>query len=78
MNFPRSSHGIAYMAGYIYIVGGYEHKHVMTKRCERFDINTRRWQVMSPLNFAAASHALCSFDDRYLFKFGGIGEGYED
>ncbi|KAL4480469.1 hypothetical protein ABPG74_020985 [Tetrahymena malaccensis] len=78
MNHPRSSHGIAYLAGKIYVVGGYEHKHVMTKRCERFNLLTKKWEMISNLNYAATSLSLCSFNGRYLFKFGGIGEGYDN
>jgi hypothetical protein len=78
MNYPRSSHGVAYLQNRIYVVGGFEHKHVMTKRCERFNLKTRKWEIIAPLNYAATSLSLCTFDNKYLFKFGGIGEGYDN
>lgn len=78
MNHPRSSHGIAYLSGYIYVVGGYEHKNVITKRCERFNIEENKWEVISNLNYAATSLSLCTFNRSHLFKFGGIGEGYHN
>lgn len=77
MNNARSSHGIAFLGGKIYVVGGYEHKHVMTKRCERFNLTTRKWEIIASLNFAASSLSLCSFQGNSLYKFGGIGDAEE-
>jgi len=73
----RSSHGIAYLNNKIYVVGGYGDKHIMTNKCERFNLSTLKWERVGSMNHPAASLALCSFNDRYLYKFGGIGEGLE-
>jgi len=77
MIFARSSHGIAYLNNKIYVVGGYEDKHIMTNRCERFNLGTMKWERVGSMNHPAASISLCSFNGRYLYKFGGIGEGVE-
>lgn len=37
MNSERSSHGLCYMNGYLYAVGG-EDKNGVTNRCERYDL----------------------------------------
>lgn len=45
MNIPRSSHGIAYMNGKIYLVGGYtniNNKSQLTNTVEEFDVETKK------------------------------------
>jgi len=48
----------------------------MTKKCERYSIKSKKFELICPLNFPATSLSLATFD-KYIFKFGGIGEGYE-
>lgn len=66
----RSSHGICYMNGFIYVVGG-EDRNETLKRCEKYDINHNKWVEIAPLNYPSSDCSITSFRDKDIYKFGG-------
>lgn len=72
MILARSSHGICYLGGWIYSVGGFGKGQSMLNECERFNTTTFKTQQIAHLNYPAASLSVCGFYQYYLFKFGGM------
>ena len=74
MNVPRSSHGICYADGFIYLVGGFTNNQKMTNTVERFNHEDNTCTLLASLNHTASSLCITSFNNKFIFKFGGIGE----
>ena len=78
MKYARNSHGICVFQNYIYVVGGCIDEEGYTTECERLEYkysNTKSsvgWEKIAKLNFAAFAPCLVSYNNRFLFKFGGI------
>ena len=72
---PRSSHSICYANDCIYVIGGFLTKQDFTTNCEVFDIKKDKSYGIASLNIPCAVPGVCSFNDRFLFKFGGLTEG---
>ena len=72
MIIPRSSHCLCYMDGYIYAIGGISNKSTFTKKCERYNIQANRWELVADLNHNAVASCCACFNDKFIFKFGGI------
>lgn len=71
LNTPRSSHSLTYLNGYIYAIGGITNNQIYTAKCERYSIVADTWSPIAPLNYATAACSTCSFNGKYIFKFGG-------
>lgn len=71
MKIARSGHGVAYMNDRIYCVGGYTDKNVSSVRCERYHIQKDEWEEIADLNYEVSNACICSFSNRFLYKFGG-------
>ena len=50
---------------------GFINNQVITNRCQRYDIIENKVEEISPMNYEACSFACCSFNGRYIYKFGG-------
>ena len=72
MIVPRSSHCMCYMNGYIYVIGGITNKSQFTQKCERYELATDKWESIDDLNRNAVASCCCSYNDQFIFKFGGI------
>ena len=72
---PRSSHSICYHRDIIYIIGGFLNRQEFTTTCETFDLKREKSNSIANLNISSGVPGVCSFNDRYIFKFGGITEG---
>ena len=75
MQSPRSSHSVCYHKELIYIVGGFLNRQEFTTNCEVFDIKQEKSSSIASLNISSGVSGLCVFNDKYLFKFGGLTEG---
>ena len=62
MYVPRKSHGVCYLNGFIYVIGGYNNIEGFLKKCERYDLKKQEWKVMPDLNFPASSPAIATFN----------------
>ena len=69
-NLERRSFGICSIRNLIYVAGGYLDNEI-TKSCECFDILTNYWCKIRPLIEPSTDNSLCSYNEKYLFKFGG-------
>ncbi|CAD8058649.1 unnamed protein product [Paramecium sonneborni] len=74
LTYPRSSHSMVYCNQSIYILCGYQEFKKMTLSLERYNIKTQKMELCSPCNKPANSPACCSFNNRYIYKFGGNDE----
>eukprot|EP01017_Pseudomicrothorax_dubius_P035107 TRINITY_DN4879_c0_g1_i4.p1 TRINITY_DN4879_c0_g1~~TRINITY_DN4879_c0_g1_i4.p1 ORF type:complete len:656 (-),score=78.28 TRINITY_DN4879_c0_g1_i4:165-2132(-) len=70
MTIPRSGHGIVYLAGFIYVIGGFTTDD-FTAHCERYEITANRWEEIAPLAFKANNCCATVFRGRFIYKFGG-------
>ena len=78
MNYPRHSHGICYLAGEVYVVGGVTAKEYSTGKTERFNLETKMWQSLPACNFNRLNPKLCgSFNSKMLYVFGGVPDNVE-
>ena len=75
MIYGRSSHCLCYLNGNIYAVGGFLTGQVFTDFCERLVISKNQWEMVAPLNYKCVAASLCSFNNKFLFKFGGLIDG---
>lgn len=71
----RSSHGMCYLNGNIYVVGGFLNGQTFTTKCERYNIQGRNWKQIANLNYNAVACSVTSFNQKFLFKFGGLIDG---
>ena len=67
MTLPRGDHSLIYIAGYIYAIGSYTNN----KTCERYNVQKNKWAPISSLNIGRAGAGLCTFDNEYIYAFGG-------
>ena len=67
MILPRGDHSLIYLAGCIYAIGSYTNN----KTCERYSVMKNRWTMIAPMNVGRAGAGLCSFDNKYIYAFGG-------
>lgn len=75
MLYPRSSHSVCYHNNLIYIIGGFINRQEFTNSCEVFDLKRDKSSSIAPLNNPTGVCGVCTFNDRFLFKFGGLTEG---
>ena len=71
----RSSHGICYLNGNIYIIGGFLNGQTFTTKCEKYNVQARNWKQMANLNYNSVACSVTSYNQKYLFKFGGLIDG---
>lgn len=67
----RSGHGLAFMRNCLIVVGGYLLDDDFSDECEAFSFDRNTWRRIAPLNIKANNPSICTFNDKYLFKFGG-------
>lgn len=69
----RSSHSICYLNRCIYLIGGFSQKDAdISRECEVFRLDTQSCEAIAPLNAPSANSCAASFNNEYVFKFGGI------
>lgn len=84
---PRSSHAICYSSGFIYVIGGFTTGQSITTKCEKLRVGERDgkrggregegregWKAIASLNLGMVAGCVCGAGEKYLFKFGGLGE----
>lgn len=71
----RSSHAMCYSNGVIYVIGGFLNGQTFTTKCERYNIQARNWKPIANLNYNAVACSVAGFNQKYLFKFGGLIDG---
>lgn len=71
MKTRRSGHGLVYLDGYIYAIGGFSDAQDFTTKCERYDIQQNKWETIAALNLKANNPACCTFRNKVIYKFGG-------
>lgn len=72
MPVPKRNFTATYMDNKIYIIGGETENNSHSAHCEVYDLKTRRWERIDSLNEGVTNPIIVAFNDRYLFKFGGI------
>ena len=87
MEIRRIQHAIAYLDGYVYVIGGLgkvKFKEVdpagrtikglrqePLKHCERYDIQFNRWERIADLNYPCYCACACVYNNRLIYKFSG-------
>ena len=71
----RSSHGMCYLNGAIFVVGGFLNGQTFTTKCEKFNVQGKNWKQIANLNYNSVACSVTSFNQKYLFKFGGLIDG---
>lgn len=68
----RSNHSICIFKNYIVVVGGMNDiNQDYLDSCEKFNEDTNEWYKMSNCKIATIGAAICGYNDRFIFKFGG-------
>jgi len=61
--------------GRLYAIGGIHELEDGTIKslnsCETYDIENDKWDLIPALKFARSHHTICTFNDKFLFVFGG-------
>ena len=78
MNQPRADHAILYFKGNIYVFGGMSYKDAKNSKeiqslntCEVYNVAEDKWTMMPSFTKARQSFGICTFNDKYIFTFGG-------
>jgi len=71
MHVGRSGHALVYLQGYLYAIGGFSQAKEFTRQCERYNIRNDTWEEIASLNVGSNNPCACTFNDRYIYKFGG-------
>ncbi|KRX03576.1 hypothetical protein PPERSA_04128 [Pseudocohnilembus persalinus] len=71
MILARSGHSLVYFQEEIYAIGGFSEQMIFTSRCEKFSFSENKWVEIAELNQRANNPTVCSFNNKYIFKFGG-------
>lgn len=71
MTEARFGFAITYCKGKIYVFGGIGQNGPL-KSCEVYDINANRWSSIPDMSEASVHASVCTFKDRYIYKFGGF------
>jgi len=59
---------------YLYAITGSviaDNYEVHTKKCEVYDMGKNQWRGIHPVNVGSGVSGVCTFNDRYIFIFGG-------
>jgi hypothetical protein len=78
MSYKRYAHCSVFVNGFIYILGGFNHKDdnksspSTLSHCERFDLKTHKWQPIKPMNHARAFFGCANINSEHIFAFGGF------
>jgi hypothetical protein len=70
MIYKHADHSLAYSRNTIFAVGAFINN-VCYGYCEKYDVLANTWTPMAPMRVPRSGVALCAFDNRYLFAFGG-------
>jgi N-acetylneuraminic acid mutarotase len=73
MHYQRFAFDLILADGYIYALGGrqlLDQEPTVTNRCERFDVNTKKWTKIASMNFSRSSHMTVVFGGR-IYVAGG-------
>ena len=70
MIYPRADHSLCLLNGHIYAIGSFVHNQC-NMSCEKFDPQQNIWSPIANLNIGRAGAALCTFDNKYIYAFGG-------
>lgn len=79
MNTPRAEFATIYFKGNIYVLGGEglvegDNKTQQVKSLdsvEMYSIENDTWSTITPFTKARQNFSVCSFNDKFLFLFGG-------
>lgn len=71
----RADHGLNYHKGRIYAIGGISAREDDSLQsltsCEIYNVEEDHWSEMLPLSVGRSHHSVCTFNDKFLFVFGG-------
>jgi hypothetical protein len=71
INVPRAEHRTESIANkYLYILGGINSDGIIAA-CEEYEIEADKWKEIAPLNEKKKWVSVCSFNEKYLYTFGG-------
>ena len=69
---PREAFSLVYVLGKIFVIGGITAGKGVLNDCEVYDIHSDEWRTIDKLNMRACQAAVCSFKNKYIYKFGGL------
>lgn len=75
----KYGHSLVYAEnGCIYAIGGLESPtaETYTTRCERYIIKEDKWERIKDCIYGVSNPGICSFDEKFLYKFGGFSEQF--
>ncbi len=72
MNICRKDFSAIYVKGFIYIFGGINENNEILSSCEKYDIFSNKWVLISEMCYPRKDH-ICLYDEEngYLYTFGG-------
>jgi len=70
----RKEFGLCYMSKNVFAIGGVVDG-VISNKCERYDIRANKWIKIAPMSRPLREVSICSFNNRYLYRFFGIDSG---
>ena len=76
LKYARNSHALCVLKREVYIIGGCTDTGGYTIECEKFTHDPYalivKGESIASLNYPACAPAVATFNDKYLFKFGGV------
>ncbi|XP_032451672.1 kelch-like protein 12 isoform X2 [Nasonia vitripennis] len=74
MNIARKFCGAVFVEGFLYAFGGYDIDNKIINSVERYSLESKQWEVMSPMIEERCAPAVIVFDD-HIYVIGGRGRG---
>lgn len=75
MTTARGDHGLHYHQGKIYAIGGITSSSdgglSSLTACEVYNVEDDSWSEIPPLSVGRSHHSVCTFNDKFIFVFGG-------
>ena len=73
-NYAKIANGIALLDKFVYSIGGKLDLNKRTSFCERFSLETRKWEKIPNLNYLRSSPSAMVFDNKEIYVFFGLDE----
>lgn len=71
---PRKDSALIYLNNYIYMIGGQGEGEKCSRKNYRYSLKEKKWTQICESNVALRKPTVCSMNNRYICKLGGLNE----
>lgn len=72
MKIGKSNHVLLYFEGFVYCIAGCDSTNQFSNKCERFNVSTLKWEMITSCNVLRDTCSACGIEDENcIYVFGG-------